>query len=293
VPVSTISGEHYRPLNQLLRAKQLWISSYSNRPGKLFAGVEQRLAIILLGNREARTLLASAYRHWYEPERVHLFATLTYAAASTWETTGMPLKAGSARAEAIFARLAQRQGFPLLNNPQPNAAVWVHNGPTYWVRALPFEPNTAQKGQRSNHYCKIPVNSQERAFVLTAILSSSTFYFFYKLISNCRDLGQKELRLFPLGVLHPAREARLAQLGRLLAQRLKNTAERRTRRYASEQGIYKVSYEEYYPARARELLDEVDCVLAEHYGFSDEELDFLLHCDLKYRLNERYLTSGQ
>lgn len=284
VPVSTIASESYRPLSQLVRKKQLWISSYSNRPGKLFAGVEQRLAIILLRNVESQTLLASSYRHWYEPERAHLFATLHYAPASIWKPTGMPLKSGSALAEAIFARLAQRRGLPLLNSRPAHAAVWVHNGPTYWVRALPFEPNAGQKSQRSDHYCKIPVSSQDSAFILAALLSSSTFYFFYKLISNCRDLGQKELRLFPLGELQPASAARLAHLGSLLAQCLKDTAERRTRHYVSATRAYDVSYEEYYPARARTLLDEIDRVLAEHYGFSEEELDFLVHYDLKYRL---------
>jgi hypothetical protein len=283
MPVSTIACEAYRPLSRLLLEKQIWISSYSNRPGKLFAGVEQRLAILLLRNGEARALLTSAYRHWYEPERAQLFTTLHYTAASTWAPTGMPLKLGCARAEVIFARLMQRRSFPLLHFRQPGAAVWVHNGPTYWVRALPFEPNAGQKSPRSNHYCQILVASQDAAFVLAAILSSSTFYFFYKLVSNCRDLGQKELHHFPLGQLQPASEARLAELGRLLALRLQETVERRTRRYASAGQTYEVSYEEYYPARARELLDEIDRVLAEHYGFSEEELDFLLHYDSKYR----------
>ena len=32
------------------------------------------------------------------------------------------------------------------------------------------------------------------------------------------------------------------------------------------------------------ILDEIDTVLAEHYGFTAEELDFILNYDLKYRL---------
>jgi hypothetical protein len=27
---------------------------------------------------------------------------------------------------------------------------------------------------------------------------------------------------------------------------------------------------------------EADCVLAEHYGFTDEELDFIINYDIKY-----------
>lgn len=32
------------------------------------------------------------------------------------------------------------------------------------------------------------------------------------------------------------------------------------------------------------LLDEIDAVLAGHYGFTAEELDFIINYDIKYRL---------
>ena len=31
-------------------------------------------------------------------------------------------------------------------------------------------------------------------------------------------------------------------------------------------------------------MDEIDQVLARHYGFTDEELDFVINYDIKYRL---------
>jgi len=31
-------------------------------------------------------------------------------------------------------------------------------------------------------------------------------------------------------------------------------------------------------------LDEIDRVLAKHYGFTDEELDFIINYDIKYRM---------
>jgi hypothetical protein len=286
MPVSAIGSESYRSLSQLLLEKQVWISSYSNRPDKLFAGVEQRVAIVLMRNVDAHAVWTSAYQHWYEPERARLFATLSYTAASIWEPAGTPVKSGSSLAEAIFSRLMRQRGFPLLDCAQAGAAVWVHNGPTYWVRALPFEPHAGQRNARSDHYCQLPVDSQETAFVLAAILNSSTFYFFYKLISNCRDLGKKELYHFPLGQLQPASRVRLAHLGCLLARCLKESTERRTRHYNGAGQGYASSYAEYYPARARDVLDQIDRVLAEHYGFTAEELDFLLHYESKYRHNQ-------
>lgn len=32
------------------------------------------------------------------------------------------------------------------------------------------------------------------------------------------------------------------------------------------------------------IIDEIDQVLAKHYGFTDEELDFIINYDIKYRM---------
>ena len=33
-------------------------------------------------------------------------------------------------------------------------------------------------------------------------------------------------------------------------------------------------------------IDEIDKVLAEHYGFTEEELDFIINYDIKYRMGD-------
>jgi hypothetical protein len=35
---------------------------------------------------------------------------------------------------------------------------------------------------------------------------------------------------------------------------------------------------------SRQNLDEIDRVLAAHYGFTDEELDFIINYDIQYRM---------
>ena len=35
---------------------------------------------------------------------------------------------------------------------------------------------------------------------------------------------------------------------------------------------------------SKPIIDEIDTVLAEHYGFTDEELDFIINYDIKYRM---------
>jgi hypothetical protein len=36
--------------------------------------------------------------------------------------------------------------------------------------------------------------------------------------------------------------------------------------------------------KSKPIIDEIDSILAEHYGFTEEELDFVVNYDIKYRL---------
>ena len=45
-----------------------------------------------------------------------------------------------------------------------------------------------------------------------------------------------------------------------------------------------ITYEEFSAGGSKPIMDEIDRVLAEHYGFTDEELDFIINYDIKYRM---------
>ena len=39
-----------------------------------------------------------------------------------------------------------------------------------------------------------------------------------------------------------------------------------------------------YPSAGKALIDELESNLASHYGFAEEDLDFLVNYDIKYRM---------
>jgi len=45
-----------------------------------------------------------------------------------------------------------------------------------------------------------------------------------------------------------------------------------------------IRYEQFRPRISKPILDAIDRVLARHYGFTAEELDFIINYDIKYRL---------
>ena len=48
-------------------------------------------------------------------------------------------------------------------------------------------------------------------------------------------------------------------------------------------GLYDLFVQAKYEVAGARTLDEIDTVFAEHYGFTHEELDFILNYDIKYR----------
>lgn len=45
-----------------------------------------------------------------------------------------------------------------------------------------------------------------------------------------------------------------------------------------------VTYQEFYSKLSKPIIDDIDRVLAQHYGLTDEELDFIINYDIKYRM---------
>ena len=55
----------------------------------------------------------------------------------------------------------------------------------------------------------------------------------------------------------------------------------------------RVEYDEFYMKMSKPIIDEIDRVLAKHYGFTDEELDFIINYDIKYRMGLSNLSSDE
>ena len=47
-----------------------------------------------------------------------------------------------------------------------------------------------------------------------------------------------------------------------------------------------VIYDEFYPKKSKQIINDIDKVLADHYEITDEELDFIINYDIKYRMGK-------
>jgi hypothetical protein len=154
---------------------------------------------------------------------------------------------------------------------------WYHDGPTYWIRSLPFKPE-GNESEKSSHYHCIRAKTLENSFFITLILASTTFYSFFKSFSNCRDLGLDSINSFKFGIV----DVRLNNIINDYEEILRTTSKKCSRRYKSGY----IEYDEYYPAKSKNLLDCFDSYLSIMYEFTEEELDFIVNYDIKYRMGE-------
>jgi hypothetical protein len=64
---------------------------------------------------------------------------------------------------------------------------------------------------------------------------------------------------------------------------LKKNAIRKTVLYKN---TGEVVYDEYYAKLSKPIIDQIDCLIAQHHGFTEEELDFIINYDIKYRMGK-------
>ena len=121
------------------------------------------------------------------------------------------------------------------------------------------------------------------ADVVTAVLNGSLFYWWFIVHSDCRHLNLRELQSFPLSLEKMSDELKRA-LSKLKQDLMQDYQQHSQRKKCHYQTTGEVVYDEFYPGKSKAILDQIDDLLANHYGFGPEELDAIKNYDIKYRL---------
>jgi hypothetical protein len=266
----------------------LWISTYDDRPGKLFDGLEHiRAAIVIsiVGNKHLDTY-TTKYNRWLSSERNFLFGNLHYIQNDTWNYLGAIPKIGDSLDLSIYKKIRNFQCYNFPNFSQDR--IFYHNAPQYWIRAMTFAPffwnekNGQQiSTQNKTLYFFEPISGK----VICSILNSSLFYWWFILLSDCRHLNNREIVLFPYGLnrISDEHKTELTQLCDLLMKDYQLNANRKDCIYKA---TGRVIYDEFYPKKSKTIIDQIDKLLAKHFGLNAEELDYIINFDYRFRLGD-------
>jgi hypothetical protein len=272
------------------QSNNIWFATFDDRPARLFDGLEHiRAAIFSLqkGATDSHNIFSTTYNRWYSEARPQLFQVLSFSEITAYLMDGAIPKIGQATAISIRQGLAGFQTVgSVLSGTTCSTPVFFHNAPQYWIRAIDFVPyfwNEREGEQVSTQVKTLQMAAKTDASVMVAALNSSLFYWWFIILSDCRHLNMREIENFPLRLDRMPEEVKssLADLTHNLMTDFKRHKERKECRY---QATGKVIYDEFYPKHSKTIIDEIDRVLAQHYGFTEEELDFIINYDIKYRM---------
>ena len=289
VPVSSVSTERYETLQNLIVKREAHFSSYDDRPSRLFDGLEHiRLTIHIMGRpANAPRLFSTRYNKWMTDERPALFSKLAFTNAMPALVEGTLPKLSSDVEQGIVTKLAaQQRKLCVFYTAGAKHKIYYSRKVGYFLQVLDFEPRVLDgngKRRPPSEFKELKFANNDMAKLALCCLNSNLFYWFVTVFSDCRHVNKREIDAFPVNLTalsESALKKQLVKLATALMQDLQQHSENRTMRFTHDT----LTVQCIYPKISKPIIDEIDTVLAGHYRFTAEELDFILNYDIKYRL---------
>ena len=130
-------------------------------------------------------------------------------------------------------------------------------------------------------------------FLFISILSSSAYFIHYITWASCQVINNRDFEFpFYKEALNEDLFEKLVLLGKKIQLDYQQNSQIISRTYSKKGRFFKMEKQHYYIKKSKPIIDEIDKVLAEHYGFTEEELDFIINYDIKYRMGKE-LEGGE
>ncbi len=292
VQLPLVSSSRMVILREMLRQHSQYLLTipFDDRPGKLFKDLEHcRSSIFITEAGKAsseKRLIASRYQRWASQVRDYLFYQVEFA-----EIVGKLIyadqfpKYANRIQEALFSKITANSNNTircLTSQRESKDFIFYQEATQYWAKATTRLPHYAKNGVigAPAHGRYLYFESEAVTNIVCALLNSSLFYAYFIAYGDCFHLSDKLASGFPImdNLIH---DQKLVKLNQQLMEDLKANAENKT--IKTKDGDL-IEYEEFSASQSKPIIDEIDRILAQHYGFTEEELDFIINYDIKYRM---------
>jgi hypothetical protein len=284
IPLSGMSIDGFEKLQSIMYDKcDSWNSFYSGdrNPSELFTGVKIRAGIYVSRHvNRSGSKFVCRYIKYSAIERQHLFSKINYTLAS--EFTSAP-KIPSKIGLSIISKICNYS--KKLNDVfLPEATIVYHAAPIHWCKCL-SDLAALQNNDLNiaDSYKRLSIANEYRNFAFT-LLNSTLFYFYWITFSDCYNLTKK---YFNIGIPDKINTTEFDNLAISLNRELIKNIQIAEYQYKNR-GI--VRFAQFFPKKSKWLIDQIDTALAYNYGFTEEELDFIINYDIKYRMGDELNT---
>ena len=289
VQLTALSAERMSTLQALLLKRGwLWTPAFPRRPESMFDGVEMPVTI-LLSSTFGNGLASTKINRFYTEERPSALSLMVLQPHNLHIERHRIAKLGTKDAVAIFKKLIEySETLESLAVSSSKYLLYYQEACRYWVKACVDFPYFKRNGQKMvpPHGRTLAMINSESCTFAACLLNSSLFYWFYSALSDCEHINDSLIRKFPL----PTDWERVQwskHWGKLSASLEKNA----TKKIIQTKQGHRIEYNEMNASLSKPIIDEIDIVLARHYGFTDEELDFIINYDIKYRMGQEAVSA--
>ncbi len=287
VPMSLVCTQRMIPAQQIVKNYGLsWLSNFESdsNPGQLFDGVKQNVTVLLSSRATVNEIHVTRLIRFFQEFRDVVFSAVEFAKHDREDLVafGFP-KVSSNRELEILSKLFVQPRLGVEITRTGTSPILVHRIAHYYIKCFNFVPyfRSDRDGvKKSEDYKEYFFNPPVDQFV--SVINSSTFYFYWQVFFDAFKAGKLCVESFPFA---PRRSSDTQKRLQAIAANLMHDLKSKATRLRAEYGATgRVEYDQFYPRNSKHVIDEVDRVLAPHYGFTEEELDFIINYDIKYRI---------
>lgn len=302
IPLSLITASKMESIRKyvIMNSSILWSSSYGIRPSKVFKNVEQRVCITF-GVKDSESdsiqLNTSGYILWNGYQRKELFNNISYFTSRTSKKSIKTVYKISTNIEAEILKkinglefaikdyVLDRKSKPL--KKEINNYIYYHSAVRYWIKALENAPEFVNEGieGKSSKYKQLFFKKEINKYVPLAVINSSLFFWYWIISSDCRDLTLDTILNFKIDLhrLSEKLEGRIIDTVKRLMENYSENSHMKTCKMAT---IGEVIFREYHPKYSKSIIDEIDELLGELYGFTKDQIEFIKNYQLRYRMGD-------
>lgn len=292
VPLAIVSTQRMEKIQTLIeKSRSVWYSNYSWRPAKLFDTVNRALTIFCACYTNGKEKVYSTnYQKWTSSNRGLLMEPICYAEVKGKRTAFWIPKIGKDFELNILKKIQTQKflSYQIGKNGQP--IYYRTTGGLYWKVFTDFAPYFKLNGIEgsSSRETKFYARRTDETNAIIACLSSNLFWYWYSLTSNLRDLNPTDIFHFCVPEL-AVQSKEIQDQGKKYIKDIDINSQPLIREQKNKGTTETQSF---IISKSKPIIDQIDCLLAQHYGFTHEELDFIINYDIKYRMGKELDGEG-
>ena len=300
IPISSVSTEGYQSIRDVYEhsKRSFYAANFAERPSKLFEGADKRLTILIAGPvSDSFNVMSTKYHRWLTEERDILLKGLRFIQVDSdiLSIEGYPKISDSLERSVLLKLQYDYRPLAAFLAPGKQHLIRYTRKLRYFIQFFVDVPRIVDEGGRllePSELKTLRTHSQEHRDGLIALLNSNLFFWFFIAFSDCRNVNQREIMKFPVG-LDRFDDHELEQLSKITKRLLADLSLNARMLPRNDRRAGPLLIESFQPRLSKPIIDEIDRVLARHYGFTDEELDFIINYDIKYRMGRDGLDGDE